>query len=275
MTLSDIAIGSDRAQRGFCSIAEQMGLTARTLQNTAVGMHALLKTVSEGVVRFAERLRLQNQEFAILMPSLAARSWYFGMDMPLSSMSRMARLAASGDYGAVDAALADWHRRHSQAIIKRIAERFPDRSRVLTAALTAHQAGNYLLSIPAFLAQADGIAHDYLSEHFFRTGRWKQRLREFMHEANLTGFASVMAIPLSEPGLIRTPTNRLAEPAGILNRHQILHGLTSDYGTEMNSLKCIGLLDYLYSVGEMIVARKAPSNRVGIGADARRLEPAR
>ena len=256
MNMNYIAIDKEEITRGFCAIAEQITRTAQMIQNASVGMQAVLRTATEGMSRLPELIHRQNQEFAFLMPWLAAHSWYFGMDMPLSSMGQLSRLVRAAEYGAVDAALTDWHRQHAQSIITRIAERFPNRSRVLTAAFVAYLTGDYLLSIPTFLAQADGVSYDYLSENFFRTQLWQQRLQDFMQEANLMEFSSVMVSPLYEPGLLRTSTDRLPQMKGILNRHQILHGLTSNYGTEINSLKCIGLLDYLYSVGEMIFNKK-------------------
>jgi hypothetical protein len=42
---------------------------------------------------------------------------------------------------------------------------------------------------------------------------------------------------------------------GLLNRHSILHGEATDYGTEMNSLKSISLLYYVASTLEQRPSR--------------------
>ena len=240
----------------FRGIAYRVTSTVRMIEEQGARMHSFAASVAKGLEGLREGMHLQNQEFAFLMSELAGRSWYFGMEMTLPNMMRLARCARSGDFESIDVLLMNWHQRHAEAIIKNIAKRFPARRQVLTAAFTAHEAANYPLAIPVFLAQADGIAHDYLSESFFRTRAWKRRLEEFMKEASLTEFSSVMALPLREAGLLRVPTEHIEQTGGVLNRHQILHGLTCDYGTEINSLKCIGLLDYLHSVGEMILAKK-------------------
>ena len=249
--------------RGFRAIADQVSRTVQMIQSSSTGMQSALRTFNEGIKGLPGLLHSQNKELVFLLSWLAGRSWYFGMDMPLSNIGQLARVAHSGDNETVDKTLADWHRRHAKTIISRIYKCFPVRKPVLTAALTAHEAGDYLLSIPAFLTQADGIAYDYLTENFFCNGLWRKRLREFMQEAHLTELSYVMMSPLNEPGLLRTPTYQLNETEGILNRHQILHGLTCEYGTEINSLKCIGLLDYLHSVGGMIM-RRQPATKIGV-----------
>lgn len=261
MNINSFAADIQRTMQGFQAIADSVSRTARKVQQATAGMQAVLRS-AESLTRIPEMLRRQNEAFAYLMPRLADKGWYFGMEMTLPAMMQLYRLARDEDFEAIDQALADWYRRQGSDTIHRISERFPDRAPILQAAFTAHEAGNYVLAIPAFLAQADGIAHHYLTESFFCTRRWRARLREFMEENSLTDFSTVMAIPLDDPGVLRRPTWELEGQDDILNRHQVLHGLRCDYGSEVNSLKCIGLLDYIQSAGEMILTRE-PEQSLG------------
>ena len=101
-----------------------------------------------------------------------------------------------------------------------------------------------------FLTQADGFFYD----------RW---LRSLFHGADREDIAE--RIEQMPDGLIRamsqallyddwplamTRGKRAQQPGGSsqLNRHQVLHGEVTDYGTEENSLKAISLLNYCATV---------------------------
>jgi len=250
--MSNIARDMEVATRGFRAVAQSLADTAQMVRSGSESMQAILQSVNS-INLIPEMLQRQNEGFTFLMLRLAERSWYFGMDMPISDMVQLEEAVSEEDYDLVDTELAGWHRCRAQQVIEKIMEKFPERALVIRPALKAHKERNYELAIPAFLAQADGIAYDYLTENFFRTVRWRDKLDEFMRRNSLTEFSTVMLMPLYKAGTLRRSTSGLPSGGDVLNRHQILHGLTCDYGTEINSLKCIGLLDCLYSTGEMIL----------------------
>ena len=49
----------------------------------------------------------------------------------------------------------------------KLSEQLPERAEVLNAAIAAHSRGEYALSTPVFLAQADGICADLLKGFYF------------------------------------------------------------------------------------------------------------
>ena len=85
-----------------------------------------------------------------------------------------------------------------------------------------------------------------------------------MNKVDVTEFSLALMSPLKEVGALRTSTYQLKENDLMLNRHQVLHGIVSNYDSELNSLKCLGLLDYFYFIGEQILS----SNKLRDGQES-------
>lgn len=163
--------------------------------------------------------------------ALAEEGWYLDPKLPVNACGVLAAVLAKGDAAAVSEWLVKHFRQRADEIEVEVAETFPRRTHILQEAFEAHRQKNYSLSIPAFLAQADGMCSDAFALHLF-TGRPGRRVAE-LRKTN----KNIMLDPL-----LRLLGARLA--AGI-NRHEILHGRDLRYGTEANSLKAISLLAYL------------------------------
>lgn len=140
--------------------------------------------------------------------------------------------------------------RYDDARLKAIVERWESRTllarrlSILRPAVEAHIEGKYALSVPALLAQmegvvADGFAHrgqmngvqykayvgKLLSPELLR--KHDEMVKDFMVEVILAGFKHGGPLPNS------------------MSRHAILHGADTSYGTAATSLKVILLFDYL------------------------------
>ena len=101
----------------------------------------------------------------------------------------------------------------------------------------------YVLAIPAFLAQADGISEEIFGEHFFRYGLFKETVvDQVLQNGQLTDYGRLLLDPLVQRGKIRERTQDPLSQTDYLNRHAILHGMDLNYATEKNALKSISLL---------------------------------
>jgi len=112
----------------------------------------------------------------------------------------------------------------------------------------------YLLSIPVFIAQADGLLTEITE---VKSGMMRDRsgkelqaskaLREKLAGSEALGFLHPI-LNLHESDFMKSAEARqiAAQAAGesftALNRHQVMHGESSDYGTEINSLKAFSFL---------------------------------
>ncbi|WP_165482740.1 hypothetical protein [Legionella gresilensis] len=130
------------------------------------------------------------------------------------------------------------------------------RKDIIKQAFWAHQEGLYSLSIPVFLAQADGICHEIFGCHIFSnySGNIKTKVQEILDKENNTplkiAFLKVLTETTSLTDNIKTRNEKIqSDPLyGPLNRHAILHGEDLSYAKEANSLRCISLLSFLIMV---------------------------
>lgn len=170
--------------------------------------------------------------------ALAKEGWYLDPHLPANACGILAAILAKGHAEAVSEWLVKHFRQRADAIEVEVAGKFPCRTSILREAFEAHRQKRYNMSVPIFLAQADGMCSDAFAFLLFtgRRGKPVAKLRETNE--------NIMLDPL-----LRLLGEQLA--AG-LNRHDILHGRDLGYGTEANSLKAISLLAYLSFVRDSV-----------------------
>ena len=134
-------------------------------------------------------------------------------------------------------------REDADTIEQRLATQFPDRAQAISDAFAAHRQAKFSLSIPVFLAQADGITSDRLGETLFssKTIQMAEGLASEVKEGILRKL--FLGLMWSEWPLA-LPVNQRPDNFSGLNRHQVMHGEVSDYGTEVNSLQAMALLNF-------------------------------
>lgn len=146
--------------------------------------------------------------------------------------------------------LSNFFRTRLDVIEEALIDSYPHRGHLFQQAFEAHREGKYGLSIPVFLTQADGIFWEQTSEkqNLFMSSIQRERAySEYVSQISNSHIV-IYLHPLSIPLPLWMNRNERAErgdPCVGLNRHQVLHGESVDYGTEQNSLKAISLLSYL------------------------------
>jgi hypothetical protein len=131
-------------------------------------------------------------------------------------------------------------------IIKAVSEKFPKRDRIIKLAFKAHKRKEYELSVPIFLIQSDGICLDILKENLFSRNRknGKPKTESMVRNLETSSLMNAFLEPLRNPNIYNSRKREIFY-SDILNRNKILHGETVNYGTKINSLKTISLLNYL------------------------------
>ncbi|WP_420623280.1 hypothetical protein [Candidatus Poriferisodalis sp.] len=126
-----------------------------------------------------------------------------------------------------------------------LCEAFPSRSPILREAFEAHRQAKFNLSVPVLIAQADGIWHDRCKKSVF-THKRKSAVDEMLIRPR-----AHTAAPLAQalrgddwPLTLNEGKRQRIPDFSQLNRHQVLHGETTDYGTELNSLKAISFIRF-------------------------------
>lgn len=163
----------------------------------------------------------------------------------MGALWRLERALIQGDAESAEKALVEYFRKKATEVEAYLADSFPKRARILHSAFKAHYRGNYDLSVPVFLIQADGICYDVAGAQLFRKRHKVPVITEYVRRLD----ANPLCIAFLHPLCISLPLTASEYERGPgfdqLNRHQVLHGECTDYGTEVNSLRAISLLNYV------------------------------
>ena len=137
---------------------------------------------------------------------------------------------------------------HLEPVENDIMSVFPKRAQILSAAFRAHSQKTFTLSVPAFLAQADGVCSELLGVGVYsrskRVPKTASAVEQFKHDELLSSLLE----PLRVAGALNAYEDERHQYPDVLNRHEVLHGKSLDYATELNSFRAISLLSYLCSV---------------------------
>lgn len=222
---------SERAVQNFDAFRRVAEASLRTYEETVAAIRAF---------------SLPAEDEETIISTLMEHGWVPEMDLTLGQLRQLA--------AALDPENPELVRQANDATCERFRDRlddietklvseFPSRSVILRDAFDAHRQGRYTLSVPTFLTQVDGFFHDRCGANLFygegRDALWK--LVEAM--PNVLTRMYLGALLNTRLPLLLSEKRRPENFSG-LNRHQVLHGLVTDYNTQENSLKAIALLYY-------------------------------
>lgn len=211
-------------------------------------LKALGSSISSSLVatiaNAAKAMEQLPDELRPMVRHLAERGWFVSGEMGMSELRHFQKIDSSGDNTKIDAMMSEWVEEQLERILETACTRFPARRSILTAAFSAHTTGAYELSIPVTLIQAEGMCIEVLGKTLFSTKGGTPRTKAATDALINSAFAEVILLPLREThGLTASEDTRDNWPDAP-NRHEILHGVSTDYATKLNSLKVISLLEY-------------------------------
>jgi len=194
-------------------------------------------------------LPLRTREALLL---LGVHGWYFDLDIPFRDLWQLKDALAEGNVTEAEEALIEHFESRLSKIEKSVIERFPHRGHLVRAAFNAHQRQEYELSIPVILAQTDGICKDIFNQYLFMKQNKKPRTAIYIEQIATDAYTAALFSPLAQTLPINESKSERTEGSNALNRHAVLHGESLDYGTKINSLKAISLINYITHVLEHV-----------------------
>ncbi len=254
----------DTVRTVFAPLLEDIRRREEALRAAFAPLRDQLNRLGEAVRSISDDITKAVEQAAQARPGvvryLLDRGWYPTYEFADSLLLRIDAHMRSRNHADADLLMSEFARTRLETVEASLRQRFPDRAQVFADAFEAHKGGKYTLSIPALLAQADGVGCEVLGipRQFFRSRNrasgLQQKLRAFVLFGEpyvLTGVMQELLAPLKEESSIGADTEerddrQQAEPwFGPLNRHGVLHGIDTDYHSEANSLRCVLLLRYL------------------------------
>lgn len=181
------------------------------------------------------------------------RGWFFGWHVSLREVLTLIKAIEDLEPEALDTYMADYFRESLNAFACALIDKYPDREAPISAAVHAHQefgADGYLLSIPVFIAQADGICAQIfgVEQPLSKKGAYicaanaaQQLIQGDVRSADLLH----PLFELHNSDFLKGSKQRGPGVFDALNRHQVMHGESSDYGSEVNSLKAFSFLVFV------------------------------
>lgn len=186
------------------------------------------------------------------------RGWFFNWDNSFEEVWQLIENLQNAESDEVDEVLKNHYKSDMEWYAGELSKAYPERARAINAAINAHKNENtegYFLSIPVFLAQADGILSEVTgipsAMDKVRNGaeiKGSAWAKEQIGDDQKTSDLLYQLLNLHTMDILKSKSVRDKESIASgkifneLNRHQVLHGEVSDYGTELNSLKAFSFL---------------------------------
>lgn len=191
---------------------------------------------------FQRQFREMPGEVRVQLAVLMARGWCLDPEMPHTWGRDLADAFEEGQEEEAQQWLVDYFKGRLDEIEKTLVDRHPSRAAIITDAFQAHREGRYSLSIPVMLTQADGVIYDKHQRQLF-TKKSKAGLKELVLNMPADDLRVIFIEALSVDIPLTRRTQEL--PAGFdgLNRHAVLHGTDLNYGTEINGLRAVSILN--------------------------------
>ena len=197
--------------------------------------------------RIGELLKNHAENTPVHLLILAKYVWFVEFDCPISIAPNAAEHFNHGRIDNADNILVEYYSANIDRIFSELYDRHPDRKEILSRIYLAYLNSDYLLVIPCILTQIDGICFDFTKKKLFIKEKNNNYLPEVTSvlEKSSVGFLSLYLSPLQNQTPIVVREKDLKNFPCQLNRHEIMHGIRTDYGTRKNTLKVISLLKYI------------------------------
>lgn len=129
-------------------------------------------------------------------------------------------------------------------IKERLISNYPKREDILKRAFERHKKKDYISSIILLLAQADGIFNDETSNKFFNY-KEKRKGVKYISPENKNNLLDLLMEPMIIQTSINAQQDKICEYPIRLNRHEIIHGVDTNYSSKINSLKVVSFINYI------------------------------
>jgi hypothetical protein len=205
----------------------------------------MFENLTENIKKLSERLHQENLKFSEVYSkggvSLAQFGWYIGANIPLLKALDAMTYAKLGKQSEIDKLFFKYYSNNLDKLASEIGNQYSSRKPIIDEAVKCHNSKMFYASTSLFLAQADGICNGEL----FKTRRSKEAIKKFIKESSESDKISAYLSPILEESAIDIYHPDKDRFNSDLNRHGVMHGYDTDYGTEMNSLKAFSLVCYI------------------------------
>ncbi len=196
------------------------------------------KELGERLKEYAEK----TPEYFLL---IAQYGWFIDLDSELNFASEIAYRIQNAEIEKANELLVEYYKTNIDEIFKSLIKRHPNRKEIFEEILYSFKNNNHFTLIPTVLTQVDGICFDFTKKKFFiKDNKYLPQVTSELEKV-AGNFLVLYLSPLQNQTPIMVREKDIHKFNCHLNRHEILHGINTNYGIEINSLKVISLLKYI------------------------------
>jgi len=263
--ITDSIVGQSPSITGLTSdlqgLMNEMRVNANVLQEMQVApvleiaeettklFHSSIVSITSSLTQiFSESFEKLPDRFKDAFLTFSEHGWYVDLEIPLPDIWEIEEMFRENHTAKGDEALGRYFEGRRGEIEKYICDNYPHRRNLITSAFKAHKSGDYALSIPVFFAQADGICKDNFKRIFFKKNK-KRLTDKYFKEIASDSLLEALTAPL-ERRVPEGKDNTESKKSLLVLRHMVMHGESLDYGTKINSLKAVSLINYISTIIE-------------------------
>lgn len=232
-----------RIQEGYSNLARAFKEATKDI-NISIQMELL-----SGLKKAMEALPVNVKK---MQDKLMLQGWYIPLSILLNLKPSYANRIINSDITDVNDEMLSFAQEIEDNLLMEVELNFNNRYEFISESLRCHKEGNYRVSIPIMLIQADGITLDIIEKHLFTKQDKRKKIIEEIYKNEYLTDALCLYPLLSDSAITANIYNRKVRDYYKFNRHEILHGEDLEYGTRENSYRCIMLLKYLIDVNNYI-----------------------
>ena len=239
------------------------------LQNSTVELNKIFREAFKNLATLSKHL---PQNTKVTLNKLTRRGWFVRLrEMPISKINWIANLEEDEDSNTqLDNYMMKFIEEHIPLIKSDIEFSYRDRNEIIQEAIKAHNERKYMLSIPTLLSQSDGMFRELFGKYFYKNNAKERleigkRIAKILNNSDYpiaaTSFTYLYINQLSEESSLHESFEESkifeeGEDSKKMSRHAVLHGISMNYGSKMNSLKAISLVGSLASIKKILKNRK-------------------
>jgi hypothetical protein len=217
--------------------------TLRQYQKTTFDKMKRVKTTTKKLIEELEKnvditpilskvFGIKNNSIEKNIRTLLNYGWYISAQMKMKKISEVIELIKSGKTEEAETILMNFFKNNLQEIEDQLVTKHSDRKSIIEEAFKAHKSNMFYSSTILFLSQGDGIIDGKIFHN-------RKNLDKHLDNKKNPSFVKI----LKNDSSLNVPSIKINKSKYFskLNRHSVMHGKSTDYGTEKNSLKALSL----------------------------------
>jgi hypothetical protein len=177
--------------------------------------------------------------------NISKYGWFLDFNCEMKYSFELNELIEKDRYDLAEKSLIEYYTENLKGIFQIISKRHPTRKKIFEQIEKSSEQELYYLAIPIIFSQIDGICYDLTSKKFFvKNENFLPEVYPKLEELH-NGLTDFFLIPIKNSTPFNVWEKEINKFPLKLNRHEILHGVDTDYGNKTNFLRCISMLKYI------------------------------